>query len=179
MYEHFNPLGLGGAWWQHILLLIIAAILGYIIGYISSRSAKGALEAELDSLSGDLNDCLKSKRSAPAPATVATPVVAAASVAAAAFVAPKPAVSGKPDDLKVVEGIGPKIEQLFHNAGIKTFVALSETHPDRLTEILRAAGPRYQMHNPETWPKQARMAADGKFEELKAWQDELNKGRLS
>ncbi len=82
-----------------------------------------------------------------------------------------------PDNLKIVEGIGPKIEELLHNAGIKTYSALAESSADKVKEILAAAGNRYKMHDPTTWPKQAEMAAAGKFDELKVWQDELQGGK--
>ena len=83
----------------------------------------------------------------------------------------------KQDDLKVVEGIGPKIEELFHNAGIMTWRQLANTDPAHLKEILDAAGPRYQIHNPATWPSQSALAADGKWAELKALTDALTAGR--
>ncbi len=83
----------------------------------------------------------------------------------------------KSDDLKIVEGIGPKIEELLHNAGIKTWKALSETSEDKLKEILDAAGPSYQIHDPGTWAKQAELADQGKWDELKKWQDELDAGK--
>lgn len=82
----------------------------------------------------------------------------------------------KPDDLKIIEGIGPKIEEILQNVGIKTYHKLSETSPTQLSSILLAAGNRYKSHNPGTWPKQSRMAADGKWDELKAWQEELDGG---
>ncbi len=81
------------------------------------------------------------------------------------------------DDLKKIEGIGPKIAELLHQAGIHTFAQLSETSADHVKEILHAAGPRYQMHNPETWGAQAALAAAGKWDELKKWQDEMDGGR--
>ena len=87
------------------------------------------------------------------------------------------AKTDKPDDLKKIEGIGPKIAGLLTEAGIATFKALSETEPDRIREILAAAGKRYAIHNPATWPKQAEMAAAGKWDELKVWQDELDGGK--
>ncbi len=82
----------------------------------------------------------------------------------------------KADDLKKVEGIGPKIAEHFNNAGIFTFEELANTEVSKLQEILTAAGPRYKMHNPGSWPKQAKMAADGKWDELKEWQDAHDKG---
>ncbi len=83
----------------------------------------------------------------------------------------------KMDDLKIVEGIGPKIEELFHAAGIKTWKALSETSVERMKEILDAAGPAYQIHDPSTWAQQAGLADQGKWDELKKWQDELDAGK--
>jgi predicted flap endonuclease-1-like 5' DNA nuclease len=81
------------------------------------------------------------------------------------------------DDLKKIEGIGPKIEQLLNNAGIHSFRELAETNVERIQEILDAAGDSFRLAKPNTWPKQAEMAADGRWDELKAWQDELNGGR--
>ena len=91
-------------------------------------------------------------------------------------VAPKPEKAGLPEDLKIVEGIGPKIEEILQGVGIKTWDQLAKTSSTQLSSILLAAGSRYKSHNPSTWPKQARMAADGQWDELKAWQDELDGG---
>lgn len=83
----------------------------------------------------------------------------------------------KENDLKVVEGIGPKIEQLLNGAGINTWVELAEASTDRLQEILTAAGSRYQLADPGTWPEQARMAADGDWDKLEDYQDYLQGGK--
>jgi large subunit ribosomal protein L27 len=91
--------------------------------------------------------------------------------------APKKEKGPKLDDLKIVEGVGPKIETLLKEGGINTWAELAETSVDRLKEILDAAGPRYQIHDPSTWPAQAKFAADGKFEELKEYQEVLMGGR--
>ena len=82
------------------------------------------------------------------------------------------------DDLKKVEGIGPKIEQILNDNGIKTFVDLSNTPAAKIKEMLEAAGNRYRAHNPTTWPEQARLAANGEWERLKIWQDELDGGKI-
>ncbi|MCS7036982.1 MAG: DUF4332 domain-containing protein [Saprospiraceae bacterium] len=81
------------------------------------------------------------------------------------------------DDLQIIEGIGPKIAELLRNAGIETWQQLSMTSPYRLREILDAAGPQFNAHDPESWPHQAALAADEKWDELKALQDELVGGR--
>lgn len=81
------------------------------------------------------------------------------------------------DDLKAVEGIGPKIEELLHAAGIKTWRALSTTDVAAIQDVLTAAGPRFQLADPGTWPKQAELAADGKWDELQEYQDFLQAGK--
>ena len=48
----------------------------------------------------------------------------------------------------------------------------------RISQILHAAGPRFQMHDPMTWPAQSLLAAEGRWAELKKWQDELDKGKV-
>lgn len=123
-------------------------------------------------------------KSEPAPkakAPVAAPEVteAAAEVEAAAEkkAAPKKEKAPKLDDLKIIEGVGPKIETLLKDGGINTWAELAVASVDRLKEILDAAGPRYQIHDPSTWPAQAKFAAEGKWEELKDYQEMLMGGR--
>ncbi len=58
-----------------------------------------------------------------------------------------------------------------------TFQELADSPVERLQEILDNAGPRYRMHNPGSWPKQAGLAAAGQWDELKALQDELDGGK--
>lgn len=87
-------------------------------------------------------------------------------------------LDSKKDDLKIVEGIGPKIEKVFHEAAIYTFADLSEITVENIKLLLEQAGSRYAMHDPTTWPKQAKMAMEGRWDELKKWQSELDKGRI-
>lgn len=117
-----------------------------------------------------------------APATEEAPevAVAAAEPEEKAAPAPKKAASKKgpkPDDLKIVEGIGPKIEQLLKEGGINTWDDLANAAVDRLKEILDAAGSRYQIHDPSSWPAQAKFAAEGKWDDLKDYQEMLIGGR--
>ncbi len=95
--------------------------------------------------------------------------------------APKatPVVDGAEDNLKKIEGIGPKIEELIKNGGIKTWAKLAETDPSVIQGFLDAAGPRYKMHKPQSWPLQAGMAARGEWEALEKWQDEHDGGIIS
>ena len=110
----------------------------------------------------------------PAPVVAETPKAQPA--AAATPAAPKAAA--KADDLKKIEGIGPKIEELLHAASIITFADLSKAEAGALKEILNAAGSRYQMHDPSSWPMQAEMAATGDWDKLKEWQDNAKGGKI-
>jgi large subunit ribosomal protein L27 len=83
---------------------------------------------------------------------------------------------GKDDDLKIIEGIGPKLESILKEAGISNLKVMSESDPEKLAEILEGAGNRYKMFNPATWPKQAALAVEGKWNELKEYQSNLDGG---
>jgi predicted flap endonuclease-1-like 5' DNA nuclease len=86
-----------------------------------------------------------------------------------------PPIHVKPDDLSIVEGIGPKINQVLHAAGIQSLFQLSESEVAALKEILAAAG--LKLADPTTWPQQARLAIAGDLETLNALQATLRGGR--
>ncbi len=81
------------------------------------------------------------------------------------------------DDLEKIEGIGPKIREILARAGIVTFTQLAEAPVERLKEVLRAAGPRFAMHDPSTWGEQARLAAAGDWDAFEKLTDELIAGK--
>ncbi|MCP9767001.1 50S ribosomal protein L15 [Lacihabitans sp. LS3-19] len=91
--------------------------------------------------------------------------------------APKAKKTKVGDDLTKIEGIGPKISELLVAGGIETFLKLSETSAEEVQEILNNAGGNFASHNPATWAEQAKLAADGNWDELKVLQDKLNGGR--
>ncbi|MGC8879916.1 MAG: helix-hairpin-helix domain-containing protein [Anaerolineae bacterium] len=80
-----------------------------------------------------------------------------------------------PDDLQMIEGIGPKIAAMLQAHGITTFAQLAATDVERLRDIMLAANLR--IADPTTWPQQAALAAAGKWDELRALQDSLKGGR--
>ena len=172
------------------LVGLICGILGYLLGKMNS---KGDDSLAL-SLQSDLDACKANTKSLNAKiASLEADLAAKAKVSGsvqsfAANVAPAIVFDGilaervfgkkiKENDLKIVEGIGPKIEELYHNAGIKTWLALSETPTSKSQAILDAAGENYAIHNPGTWAKQALLAYQGKWQELKDWQDALDGGK--
>jgi len=158
-----NPLHNPDALWQHIIMVIGALAIGYIIGYIGTKEKKKELETKLSKLTTDLERC-HSQKIPIAPATKET-----------VNVAPDPII--KKDNLKIIEGIGPVIEELLNSEGIHTFVQLSETKSDHLIRILQNSGNKFQIHDPRTWPQQAKLAASEMWDDLKELQNELNKGR--
>lgn len=81
------------------------------------------------------------------------------------------------NDLTKIEGIGPKIEELLKNNQIPTFKQLAETSAKQLSELLHSAGNRFKIHQPDTWPQQAALAANGQWKDLKILQDKLKGGR--
>jgi len=174
-------------WLIPLLTGLICAIIGYYWGKGSSKTIDNSADLKLlqdknSKLQADLDACnnkLSAKVEAPvmAAAPVASPVAALipfnGDAAKAAF-----GKTIKQDDLKVVEGIGPKISEMFNNAGITTWKALSETSVARCQEILNGGGDRYKVHNPASWPLQAKMCYEGKWAELSKWQDEHDHGKL-
>jgi predicted flap endonuclease-1-like 5' DNA nuclease/outer membrane murein-binding lipoprotein Lpp len=87
------------------------------------------------------------------------------------------AAGSQRDDLTVVEGIGPKIQELLFQYGIFTYGQLANTDVSRLKEILATAGPQLAMHDPGTWPSQANLAANDEWDNLKAIQKFLKGGK--
>lgn len=163
-----------------ILMLLVAFILGYLLRYFIGKSKTSQnvsnedwahkydllknqfdlKQNDLAKLQADIDECQKNRD------------------ALKFTVVPKKKKPVKKDDLKVVEGIGPKIEQLLFAAEIYTWDDLSKTEVSIIQTILDNAGPNYKVHNPESWPFQAKLAAENKWDELNKWQDEHKGGRF-
>ena len=172
------------------LVGLICGILGYLLGKMYSKSST----FDTDSLRDDLDSCnrrnsqlrsdidkLRSQISDKNSTKTSKLVAEVSSVDLIPFDARSAkGVYGKKineNDLKIIEGIGPKIEELFKTSGILTWKSLSETSVDRCKEILNKAGERFQIHDPGTWPRQAKLCYEGKWQELKDWQGILDGGR--
>jgi len=84
-----------------------------------------------------------------------------------------------PNDLTLIEGIGPKIAALLMKGGIKTYKQLAKADVRKVKEILAKAGKRYNAHDPTTWGQQAELAAAGKWEVLEAWKKRMKGGKSS
>ncbi|MDQ6530705.1 hypothetical protein [Flavobacterium sp. LHD-85] len=164
-----------------IALGVICGILGYILGKITFKN-DNSLSA---SLQADLDVCKAHTRNLNTRILKLEAELATKNKTAVPEIIPfEPKLASnalgkkiKENDLKIVEGIGPKIESLFVKAGIKTWQNLSQASTEKLQSILDSGGENYAMHNPSTWAKQALMAYQGKWMELKDWQDSLLGGK--
>jgi len=176
LFSAADSYGKSEATFEIILMLLISFLLGYLLRYFLDKSKASSNEdeyrrysllegklndkqAELDKLKIELDNCYKKKDNA-----------------ALAFASSKKSVIK--DDLKKIEGIGPKIEQLLFGAEIYTWEDLANTDVNFIQDILDEAGPKYQVHNPESWPFQAKLAHEGRWNELQKWQDEHKSGRF-
>ncbi|MEM7353439.1 MAG: hypothetical protein AAF657_21765 [Acidobacteriota bacterium] len=140
---------------QMVFCLLVAFLLGLLLGWLLTRGRcqerivllevkwrrrLDAGRAERERLRSELE-----ARSAPASSAPGAPAA---------------------DDLKRIEGIGPKIERLLHARGLTTWQQLAEAEVAFLQSILDDAGPRFRIHDPAPWPEQASLAAKGAWDEL-------------
>lgn len=189
-YEATNILTLGK--WEFFLYLLIAFVVGYLVHYIFSnrrdyvRTPKKRNAFYYNhNLSAGYYPNSEPIRVAPkqiqtqvvptAPVYVQTPKQAVHHIVKEPVITT--AVKSTKDDLKKVEGIGPKIEELLNTAGIHTWHTLSKTSVQKLKSILNNAGKRFQMHDPSTWGEQSHLAETGQWNALQEYQDFLNGGK--
>jgi len=150
-----------------LLVGAICALLGYLLGKILKKEENSGVDVDVwknkvARLEADLKACKSEKA-----------LVAFNAAEAAAIFGKKI----KENDLTIIEGIGPKIAELFHNKGINTWKTLSECNVEQCQSILDEGGERFKIHNPGTWPEQAKMAYEGHWKKLFDWQEELDGGR--
>jgi len=190
-----------------VIVLLVAALLGYLIGYYLAKGKykkqiadleeeKTRLEAKIRkleeeklSLQADVRRMDEEKLSLKADIRRMDDEIASLKLTIdrlekeaklpgerPAGIIPKPP-EARPivqDDLKAVQGIGAKISRLLMNRGITTWKALSEAAPEYLREILiNDGGERFKINNPDSWPHQALLLHEGRFDELKELQDKL------
>ena len=146
-----------------IIMLLAAFLLGYLLRYFISRSGQGKQNSRISELESSLDGALSERNHLAAQLE--------------GFKAQFQARLPKSDDLKVVEGVGPKIESLLKESGIQNWNDLANAELNKLKDILNKAGDRYRIHNPATWPQQAHLAAQGKWDELEKLQQSLTAGR--
>lgn len=175
-------------WW-----FLLGALVGWLLNWLLCRLVTCGSKCcnKLSNCSNNTSNTLIETKPAEAP-----PVAPPAPKAEALKVAPLPLVAEVskafvldtaaakaagfklkgPNDLTVVEGIGPKINELFNNVGIITFEQLAKQTVPQMQKVLDDAGARYKLAKPGTWAQQAALAAENKWTELKALQDKLSGG---
>jgi predicted flap endonuclease-1-like 5' DNA nuclease len=161
-------LSMGLLWFA--LALALGMIIGVALRSVSARRqvalARDAavdraelerLRARVAELEAATADAAESERDAPS-STTAPPVPAVDELLVGRV---------EPDDLTVIEGLGPGVCELCHGIGILTFADLAATEVSLLRTLLVDAGARYQVHDPTTWPAQARLLAEGRWDEFR------------
>jgi len=184
--------GDGIPWWVWPVLLLM---LGFLVWWwlrkpaeeVSASTLSGRQEKPLTSVSPVIAESPSvssgpktlnhkvSREPTPKPITAESPVPSDLEEDRDQKLPVVPPIDVKPDDLSIVEGIGPRINQVLHAAGIQSLSQLSDSEISYLKEILISAGVR--LADPTTWPEQARLAAVGDLETLKALQASLRGGR--
>jgi len=192
---------------QMLLCLLAAALVGFLLGWwirgagcrtsleeieaswrkrldgceaelVTMRDTAGDNEKEIESLIADRSRLRNELEAAEGKAKSRSAEIARLK-SQLVGAAPAAATVADPDDLTKIEGVGPKISQLLHNAGYLTFTSVANATAEVLKAVLDAAGERFKMHDPITWPQQARLAAEGRWSELEDLQDRLDGGKVT
>ncbi len=138
-----------------IIVLLVTAILGFLVGYFIRRPRSSVSDDSKEPGEGDISsfDAKKAR-----------------------------AILGKyitANDLKIIKGIGPVIEAILKNNNINTWKNLSEDDPEHIRSLLiNEGGERFRVHDPETWPQQAKLAFNGSWEDLKDLQHDIVHGHI-
>jgi predicted flap endonuclease-1-like 5' DNA nuclease len=170
-----NPFSKPVALSEILILLIAASFIGWLVARIIINRRIGVLRKAVSERKHVL---VNSQAQQNELLTIQVPSAkASGTVYPALPVTTSPTDASKRDDFKIIEGVGTKIEELINKEGIYTYDQLSNTSPIRLSGILKKAGPRFQMHDPTSWPEQARLANEKRWPELQAIKEKLIAGR--
>ena len=85
------------------------------------------------------------------------------------------ALKEKGDNFTIIEGIGPAVTNLLHEAGIQSFADLAASNIDEIRTMLKAR--RNNIADPATWAQQAQMVVDNDWESLQQLQQTLKRTR--
>jgi predicted flap endonuclease-1-like 5' DNA nuclease len=155
-------------WW-----FVFGVLVGWLLSWLLSKLFGGGSSGS--SGSANLYTPPPTPRPPVAPITPIAPAIDAKAAMIAAAAAAGFTITGE-DDLKIVEGIGPKIDALLKENGVRTFAQLAKADIPSISAILDKGGARFKLANPGSWAEQAALAAANKWHELKKMQDELTAG---
>ncbi|GAB4016526.1 hypothetical protein [Spirosoma koreense] len=135
MFE-LNPLNLPDAPMQQTIMLVVSAVLGFIIGYVSRRRVVRELETELAGTERAVDDCHRARLIPDADNEEAIILnrirnrsgeVDFARIGLATF--------AEADDLKEIVGIGPFLERKLHAIGIYTFRQIANFNAEDIDKV--------------------------------------------
>lgn len=158
--------------WGLVLLLLLIALFAWWLG----RERPPQPSQTVHSASPVMTVTAAPPVPAPVPAAIPPMPVAPAPVEVKTAPVIRPATAAQPDDLKIIEGIGPKMAAALVAAGIDSFAKLAQSPESAIHAAIEAAGMRFAPSVP-TWPEQAAYAARGDMDGLKAFQATLTGGR--
>lgn len=165
--------------WVWVIIFIILTIVIWLLLTQATDEDPGIHAHAAEHTDHQAKTVAETEPAAPAPAPVIVEElpapVAKAPEPVTVVEPPAPAEPPQPDDLVKLEGIGPKVNKVLNAAGIFTFAQLAATDITKLKEILSAAD--YGYMDPATWPEQAQLAAEGKWEEFEKLTASLKGGR--
>jgi predicted flap endonuclease-1-like 5' DNA nuclease len=157
-------------WW-----FLFGALLGWLLNWLLSKWTRK--DGSDSTGSGNYNSTSHtSNQASHAYASNANTVTAGATGASVALAAAAGFKIKGNNDLEVIEGIGPKIADLFRNNGTHTFAQLSSMSLAEMHKVLENGGSRFKLANPGSWAQQARLCHENRWSELKALQDTLDGG---
>lgn len=175
-----------------LIVLLVAAILGFLIGYFLSRSRKHqcteceANKEQINALKLQLAELKTSLAKQQAITSSASKEVKTAEKQIVNPVFDASLASNilgrkiRQDDLQIIKGIGPKISKILQKKGIHVWSDLNKTKADTIKDILLTeGGEKYHIHETETWPEQAEFALNGQWQKLKDFQGKLINGKLT
>jgi hypothetical protein len=79
-------------------------------------------------------------------------------------------------DIEIIEGIGPKIGDLFRENDAGTFDKVMNLSVPQMNAILEKGGARFKLANPSTWAEQAKLCYENRWNELQTLQESLSAG---
>jgi predicted flap endonuclease-1-like 5' DNA nuclease len=144
--------GLGCCFWW----LVLGALLGWLASWLFGRMFAKTEEEVAPVMA--------------APTRVSADGIDYAAARAAGYV-----LTG-PENLEIIEGIGPSIAHLLRSSGVNTFAKLAHTTIPALQAILDRGGQRFRTANPQTWAEQATLAVANRWADLRRLQDALDAG---
>ena len=163
---NLNPLDNPNGWWQLLIIFVVAAVLGFILGNLSGKDTILRLQLQLRKLDTDLRNYELKKIN-----------IHQRSRSETNKAQEEYQNTFHTDDLKRIAGIGIQIENFLNRHNIYTFKQLAALDPEHLIQLFEGAGDPLKQVDTLTWTKQATLAVEGRWYDLKKWQEELEKAK--